>query len=51
MEGYTVGLIWVLLADLKNWWVGVVPNSDRLISRASNNEVLLDADIHTLDGS
>ena len=28
MESYTVSFVWILLTDLKSWWVRVVPDSD-----------------------
>lgn len=53
MESNTVSLIIEELANLKRrslvW--SIVPNSDSLINRASNNKILLDANIHSLDGS
>jgi hypothetical protein len=53
MESYTVGLIIIGSTNLKRrsliW--GVVPDSDSFIDGASCNQVLLNADIHTLNGS
>lgn len=51
VEGYTVGLVVEEFTNLKLWWVEVVPNTNRLIDGAGSNKILLDADIHTLDGS
>jgi hypothetical protein len=53
MESNTVSFIVVRGANLKSWSLVllVVPDSHGLIDRASSNQVLLDANIHTLDGS
>ena len=51
MEGHTVRLVVVLLADLKSGWAGVVPDSHTFIDGAGGDQVLLHADVHALDGS
>lgn len=51
VKSYTVGFIIEKLADLKCWWVTVVPNSHRLILGACCNQVLFDADVQAWDAS
>jgi hypothetical protein len=51
MEGYRVSLVVEHLTNLEAWWVGVVPHSDGLINTASSDQLLLDADVHAVDGS
>lgn len=51
VEGHAVRLVIELLTDLQGGWIGVVPDSDCFIDGASGDHVLLDADVHALDGS
>ena len=51
MQSYTVGLVVEEFANLELWWVEVIPNTNCLIDGASGHKILLDADVHTLDGS
>ena len=51
MECNRVGLICEGLTNIKRRRIGVVPDPDRLIDRACGDEILLDACVHTLNGS
>ena len=53
MESNTISFIVVRGTNLKSWSLVllVVPDSHGLVDRASGNQVLLDTNIHTLDGS
>lgn len=53
MEGHAEGVICKLLIDLQleTHRGAIAPNLDCLVRRARHNEILLDADVHSGDGS